>query len=50
MEMTANSEFARNTLEKDAPEPRSVQPPEKGRVVEVPEVGGLHHQYERHAA
>jgi putative transposase len=37
-------------LEKDAPEPRSVQPPEKGRVVEVPEVGGLHHRYERHAA
>ena len=37
-------------LEKDAPEPRSGQPPEKGRVVEVPEVGGLHHRYERHAA
>jgi putative transposase len=37
-------------LEKDAPEPRSVQPPEKGRVVEVPEVGGLHHRYERHAS
>ena len=37
-------------LEKDAPEPRTAQPPEKGRVVEIPEVGGLHHRYERRAA
>ena len=37
-------------LEKDAPEPRSVQPPEQGRVIEIPEVGGLHHRYERRAA
>jgi putative transposase len=34
----------------DAPEPRSVQGPELGRVVELPEVGGLHHRYERAAA
>ena len=37
-------------LEKDAPEPRSVQPPEEGRVIEISEVGGLHHRYERCAA
>jgi transposase InsO family protein len=37
-------------LEKDAPEPRSVQPPEEGRVIEISEVGGLHHRYERRAA
>jgi transposase InsO family protein len=37
-------------LEKDAPTPRTAQPPEKGRVVEIPEVGGLHHRYERRAA
>jgi transposase InsO family protein len=37
-------------LDKDAPEPRSVQPPERGRVIEMPEVGGLHHRYERRAA
>ena len=37
-------------LEKDAPEPRIAQPPENGRVVEIPEVGGLHHRYERRAA
>ena len=38
------------SLEKDAPIPRPVQPPELGRVVELPEVGGLHHRYERCAA
>jgi transposase InsO family protein len=34
-------------LEKDTPESRSVQPPESGHVVAVPQVGGLHHWYER---
>jgi transposase InsO family protein len=34
----------------DAPEPRPAQGPELGRVVELPEVGGLHHRYERAAA
>ncbi len=38
------------SLAKDAPEPRSVQPPSQGRVVEVPRVGGLHHEYLRRAA
>ena len=37
-------------LEKDAPVPRSVQTPEDGNVIEIPEVGGLHHRYERRAA
>jgi len=37
-------------LGKDTPEPRMVQPPELGGVVELPEVGGLHHRYERRAA
>jgi putative transposase len=37
-------------LEKDAPEHRSVQMPEEGKVIEIPEVGGLHHRYERRAA
>ena len=35
------------TLAKDAPDPRAVQPPERGRVVQFSEVGGLHHRYER---
>lgn len=37
-------------LEKDAPIPRRVHPPGLGKVVELPEVGGLHHRYERRAA
>jgi hypothetical protein len=37
-------------LEKDTPLPRNVQPPALGKVIELPEVGGLHHRYERRAA
>lgn len=37
-------------LEKDAPLPRPVDPPTAGRVVAIPQVGGLHHRYERRAA
>jgi putative transposase len=38
------------SLDKDAPEARDVQPPTMGEVIELPEVGGLHHRYERRAA
>jgi putative transposase len=38
------------SLSKDAPEPREVYPPAMGKMVELPEVGGLHHRYERLAA
>ena len=37
-------------LSKDAPEPRAKQPPDLGAVIEIAEVGGLHHRYERRAA
>jgi putative transposase len=37
-------------LQKDTPEPRHVQPPEAGRIISIPEVGGLHHRYERRVA
>ena len=37
-------------LGKDAPEPRAVHSPGNGDVIEIPEVGGLHHRYERRAA
>ena len=37
-------------LDGDAPEHREVQPPEMGKVIEIPEVGGLHHRYVRRAA
>jgi hypothetical protein len=38
------------SLTEDTPEHRSVQPPSEGGVVEVPRVGGLHHEYRRRAA
>jgi putative transposase len=38
------------SLSMDAPNPRMVHPPDRGRVVEVADVGGLHHHYERLAA
>ena len=38
------------SLAKDAPEPRAEQPPELGKAIEIVEVGGLHHRYEREAA
>jgi putative transposase len=38
------------SLDKDAPLTRAIHPPEMGRVIELPQVGGLHHRYERRAA
>ena len=38
------------SLDGDAPEPRIVQGQELGRVIALPEVGGLHHRYVRKAA
>ena len=38
------------SLAKDPPAPRPVHSPERGAVVAIPQVGGLHHRYERRAA
>jgi hypothetical protein len=38
------------SLAMDGPEPRAVLSADRGRVLAVPEVGGLHHQDERVAA
>ena len=38
------------SLRKDSPESRPIQPPGIGPVVAVPQVGGLHHRYERRVA
>jgi putative transposase len=37
-------------LAKDAPTSRPVVPPSAGRIVATPQVGGLHHRYDRSAA
>jgi len=36
------------SLEQDSPDPREVQ--SIGKVVALPQVGGLHHRYERRVA
>lgn len=38
------------SLAKDAPEPRETKPPDRGRVIKLTRVGGLHHEYSRLAA
>ena len=37
-------------LHKDAPASRAVSPPTAGRIIATPQVGGLHHRYDRRAA
>ena len=38
------------SLNKDCPHHRRVQPPSAGNIIAFPEVGGLHHRYERRVA
>ena len=38
------------SLSHDSPIPRPVESPERGKVIEMPLVGGLHHHYRRQAA
>jgi putative transposase len=37
-------------LDKDAPDFRTIEPPTAGEILQLPEVGGLHHRYLRQAA
>jgi putative transposase len=37
------------SLDRNAPVPRSIEPPSKGRVIAIPQVSGLHHLYKRAA-
>ena len=45
-----NADRPHLSLERNAPEPRSIQPPEDGAVTAFPVLGGLHHRYERRKA
>ena len=38
------------SLNKDAPECRETQSNKSDRIIQIPQVGGLHHRYERRAA
>ena len=37
------------SLDRNAPIPRRVEPPSRGPVIAIPQVGGLHHRYTRAA-
>ena len=38
------------SLDKDDPDRRPIEPPERGTIIPIPEVGGMHHRYVRRAA
>ena len=42
-----NGSRPHQALENNSPIPRNVQPPSRGRIRALPEVGGLHHRYQR---
>ena len=37
------------SLERNSPIPREVEPASRGKVISLPQVGGLHHRYARAA-
>ena len=44
-----NTARPHQSLANNSPQPRMVEPPPRGRVIAMPQVGGLHHRYERAA-
>jgi transposase InsO family protein len=38
-----------HALDHNSPQPRDIDPPPGGRIIAVPQVGGLHHRYQRAA-
>ncbi|HKX31707.1 MAG TPA: integrase core domain-containing protein [Blastocatellia bacterium] len=37
------------SLDHNSPHPRAAEPPSKGQVIAIPQVGGLHHRYRQAA-
>ena len=44
-----NTTRPHQSLDGNSPQPRAVEPPPCGRIIAIPEVGGLHHRYQRAA-
>ena len=50
IDRTFNVDKADGVNRRHTPEPRPMEHPDQGGIVEMPMVGGLHHQYTRLAA
>jgi putative transposase len=44
-----NTARPHQSLDNNSPQPRMVEPPPRGRIIAIPQVGGLHHRYQRAA-
>ena len=42
-----NTARPHQSLDNNSPQPRVVEPRPRGRIVAIPQVGGLHHRYQR---
>jgi putative transposase len=42
-----NTARPHQSLDNNSPQPRVVEPPPCGRIVAIPQIGGLHHRYQR---
>ena len=42
-----NTARPHQSLANNSPQPRMVEPPPRGRIIAIPQVGGLHHRYQR---
>jgi putative transposase len=44
-----NTTRPHQSLDDNSPQPRAIEPPPSGRIIAIPQVGGLHHRYQRAA-
>ena len=44
-----NTARPHQSLANNSPQPRAIEPPPCGRIIAIPQVGGLHHRYQRAA-
>jgi putative transposase len=44
-----NTTRPHQSLDNNSPQPRAIEPPPCGRIIAIPQVGGLHHRYQRAA-